>query len=87
MTKEELIETQLQAMIIFAANDHMMDVKECAKFLRCNERTVTNRIKSNNKHNKIIAEYKGGWRIPKLQFYKKLIKEFDNTRSTSLKAV
>lgn len=86
MTEQELIEAHIKAQTIFDANNSIMSVKECAEFLGCNERTVLNRIKSKNKHNKIIAEFVGGWRIPKLQFYKRLIEDY-NTRSTSLKAV
>lgn len=87
MTEKELIKAHLKAQTIFDANNTMMDVKSCAEFLECNQRTVLNRINNPDHHNHIIAEYVGGWRIPKLQFYEKLIAEFDSNHSTSLEAV
>lgn len=86
MTKQELIEAQLEALVIFDANNTSMSVKECAEFLGKCEKTIINRINSKDPHNKIHAVYKGGWVIPKLQFLKEVIEDY-NTRSTSLKAV
>lgn len=84
MTKNEIIQAQLEALAIFDANNTMMTVKECAEFLGKCERTILNRIHSDDPHNKIYAEYKGGWVIPKIQFLDKLIDSY-STRSTSLK--
>lgn len=81
MTKQEIIEAQLEAIEIFEANNTMMTVAECAAFLNSSEDTVRRAIKSET----IIAYNIGGWRIPKLQFHKELIDRYCNTRSTSPK--
>lgn len=81
MTEKEIIEAHLKAQIIFDANNTNMTVKKCAEFLDCSEDTIRRGIKSGD----IIASYKGGWRIPKLQFHKELIDRHYNTRSTSPK--
>jgi len=80
VTKQEIIEAQLEAIQIFEANNTMMTVKECADFLGCSEDTVRRSIKSET----ILAYNIGGWRIPKLQFHKELIER--SIHSTSLKA-
>lgn len=76
MSEQESITIHLKALVIHDANNTVMDIKECAKFLGCSERTVKRRIATNDKHNKIHATFQGGWRIPKMQFLSEIVKTF-----------
>jgi len=74
MKQSKIIEAQLIALTVFDANNKCLTVSECAKFLNVHSRTITNRIYSG----KIKAEFIGRiWRIPKMQFVKKIVNELE----------
>ena len=77
MEEKELIKTYLKAQAIYDANNTMMSVSDCAKFLGSSTRTILRKVKSNDSDYKIIAKYTNSeWKIPKIQFLEKLVDEF-----------
>ena len=72
MTKSELLETNINALTIFEAQDKMLSVEDCATYLKVHPNTVKNRIEKKV----IIALFHGGkYHIPKIQFLKDFIKD------------
>ena len=76
MNEQQTISTHIKALVIYDANHTVMTVKECAKFLKCSEKTVVRRINSTDDHNRIYATFNGGWKIPKMQFLNDIVKLF-----------
>ena len=73
MSEAQTIKAQLKALTIFDANNKMMSVSECAKYLGVHFNTVKNRIEKGT----IKAIFQDGqYHIPKLQFIKKLVDLF-----------
>ncbi len=81
MNKSEFIEASFIGSALFDANNCMLSVQQCAEFLGVHHKTVTNRIMTKNKTKKILAEPFGkGWKIPKIQFVKEIVSEFEKMK-------
>ncbi|WP_271770405.1 helix-turn-helix domain-containing protein [Aquimarina algiphila] len=75
MTKQEAIEANLKALLIFSANDAMLTVDECASYLKKHRNTVTRLIHEKQIKAKLVG---GHWIIPKLQFLDYLLEDLEN---------
>ncbi|MFT5669072.1 MAG: hypothetical protein ACI9DK_003283 [Vicingaceae bacterium] len=81
MRRSEIIEATFIGSALFDANNCMLSVQQCAEFLKVHHKTVTNRILTKNKSKKIFAEPFGkGWKIPKIQFVKEIVCEFEKMK-------
>ena len=77
LTEATILELNIKAIEIHKANDTMLSIEECAKYLGRHEETIRKWCRNG----KIIAQYNGGWTIPKLQFTKQLVEKFINEKS------
>ena len=74
MTQADLLKVSLKALTIFNANDTMLTVDGCAKYLKVHPNTVKNRIHKNT----IQAIFQDGkYHIPKIQFLEKIVESFE----------
>ena len=67
----ELIEANLKALTIFEANNKCMTVDECAKYLNKHRNTI---IKAINRGDIKASQIGTSYSIPKIQFFKEIIK-------------
>ncbi|CAA0177525.1 conserved hypothetical protein [Tenacibaculum maritimum] len=74
MTQTDLLQANIKALTIFNANNTMLTVDECAKFLKVHPNTVKNRI---HKHTIQAIFQDGKYHIPKIQFLEKLVASFE----------
>lgn len=73
MTQTDLLKANIKALTIFKANDTMLSVDACAKFLGVYPNTIKNRIHRQT----IIAVFQDGkYHIPKIQFLEKVVEDF-----------
>ena len=74
MTQADLLKVSLKALTIFNANDTMLTVDGCAKYLKVYPNTVKNRMHKNT----IQVIYQDGkYNIPKIQFLEKIVESFE----------
>lgn len=72
MTKEEHLETTLEALRLYDANNTCMTVQECAKWLKVHKDTVIRKLHSKDIKGQFIGRV---WRIPKMQFLKEIVSQ------------
>lgn len=73
MTQIDLLQANIKALTIFKANDTMLTVDECAKYLGVHPCTIKRRIHRGT----IKAVFQDGkYHIPKIQFLEKVVESF-----------
>ncbi len=74
MTEKEAVQANLKALLIFNANDVMLNIEECARYINKHRNTVTRLIHEKKIKAKLIG---GHWIIPKLQFLDYLLDDLE----------